>query len=51
MKGKTKDNIKARMNVALFYHRKNIKLVYARSWVAKPKASFALDKNAQLFIY
>jgi hypothetical protein len=46
MKGKTKDNIKARMNVALFCHCKNMKLVYARSWVAKPKASFALDKNA-----
>jgi hypothetical protein len=46
MKGKTKDNIKARMNVALFCHRKNMELVYARSWVAKPKASFALDKNA-----
>jgi len=31
MKGKTKDNIKARMNVALFCHRKNMELVYARS--------------------
>jgi hypothetical protein len=51
MKGKIKDDIKARMNVALFCHRKNMELVYARLWVAKPKASFALDKNAQLFVY
>jgi len=51
MKGKIKDDIKARMNVALFCHRKNMELVYARLWVAKPKASFALYKNAQLFVY
>ena len=28
-----------------------MKLVYAGSWVAKPKESFALDKNAQLLVY
>jgi hypothetical protein len=28
-----------------------MKLVYVRSRVAKPKASFALDKNAQLLVY
>jgi hypothetical protein len=44
MKGKTKDNINARMNIALFCHCKNIKLVYLESWVVKLKASFALDK-------
>jgi hypothetical protein len=27
VKGKTKDNIKTRMDITLFYHRKNIKLV------------------------
>jgi hypothetical protein len=41
VKGKTKDNIKTIMNITLFYHRKNIQLVFDRSWVAKPKASFA----------
>jgi hypothetical protein len=51
VKGKTKDNIKARMDITLFCHRKNIKLVYARSRVAKSKASFALDNNAQQLIY
>jgi hypothetical protein len=29
VKGKTKDNIKARMNIALFCHHKNMELVYA----------------------
>jgi hypothetical protein len=51
VKGKTKDNIKAKMDIMLFYHRKNMDLVYDRSWVTKPKASFTLDKNAQLLIY
>jgi len=46
VKRKTKDNIKARMDIALFCHRKNMKLVYVGSWVAKLKVSFALDKNA-----
>jgi hypothetical protein len=51
MKGKTNKNIKARLNIFLFCHYKKIKLVYDRSWVAKPKASFNLDKNAQLRVY
>jgi len=51
MKGKTNKNIKARINISLFCHCKKIKLVYDRSWVVKPKASFILDKNAQLLIY
>jgi len=46
VKRKTKDNIKARMDIALFCHRKNMKLVYVGSRVAKLKVSFALDKNA-----
>ena len=46
VKGKTKDNIKARMNIALFYYLKNIELVYVESRVIKPKASFTLDNNA-----
>jgi hypothetical protein len=29
VKGKTKDNIKARMNIALFCYHKNMELVYA----------------------
>jgi hypothetical protein len=50
VKGKTKDNIKSRMYIALFCHYKNIELVYVGSRVAKPKANFALDKNAQLLV-
>jgi hypothetical protein len=46
VKRKTKDNIKARMDIALFCHRKNMKLVYVGSRVAKLKVSFVLDKNA-----
>jgi hypothetical protein len=51
VKGKTKDNIKARLIVALFYNRKNMELVCNESRVAKPRASFMLEKNAQLLIY
>jgi len=44
VKGKTKDNIKARLDVALFYNRKNIELVWDGSRVAKPRASvFLMD--------
>ena len=46
MKGKINDNIKARMDITLFYHRNNMDLVYIGSWVTKPKASFTLDNNA-----
>jgi len=45
-KEKTKDNINSRINIPLFCHFKNMKLVYDGSRVVKPKASFALDKNA-----
>jgi hypothetical protein len=45
VKKKTKDNIKARMNITLFSHHKNLKFVYVGSRVAKPKANFALDNN------
>jgi len=51
VKGKTKDNIKARMNIYVFCQSKNIELVYDESWVIKPKVNFTLDKNAQLFLY
>jgi len=51
VKGKTKDNIKARLDIALYSNRKNMKLVYDESRVAKPKASFVLEKNAQLLVY
>jgi hypothetical protein len=50
MKGKTKENIKARMNIYLFCHHKNMELVYNGTRVAKPKVSFALDNNAQLLV-
>ena len=51
VKGKIKDTIKAIMDIALFCHRKNIKLVYLGSRVLKPKANFALVENAQLHVY
>jgi hypothetical protein len=51
VKGKRKDNIKARLDVALFCNRKNMKLVCNESRVAKPRASFMLEKNAQLLVY
>jgi hypothetical protein len=51
VKGKTKDNIKSRLDVALFYNRKNMELVCDGSRVAKPRASFVLEKNAQLLVY
>jgi phage pi2 protein 07 len=51
VKGKTKNNIKATLNLVLFCNRKNMKLVCDGSWVAKPKASFMLEKNTQLLVY
>jgi hypothetical protein len=51
VKGKTKDNIKARLDIALFYNRKNMDLVYDGSQVAKPRAGFMLEKNTQLLVY
>jgi len=48
VKGKTKDNIKARLDVALFCNHKNMELVCDRSWVAKPRASFVLEKNTTI---
>jgi hypothetical protein len=51
VKGKTKDNIKAKLDVALFCNRKNMELVCDGSRVAKPRASFVLEKNAQLLVY
>jgi hypothetical protein len=46
VKGKTNDNIKAKINIAFFCHRKNMKLVYVGSRVVKTKANIALDNNA-----
>ena len=37
VKGKTKDNIKVKMDIVLFCHRKNIELVFVGLWVAKFK--------------
>jgi hypothetical protein len=51
VKGKTKDNIKARLDLTLFCNCKNMELVCDRSRVAKPIASFVLEKNAQLLVY
>jgi len=43
VKGKTKDNIKTRLDVALFCNCKNTELVCDRSQVAKPRASFVFS--------
>jgi len=51
MKGKTKDNIKAILDIALFYNHQNMELVCDGSRVTKPRASFVLEKNAQLLVY
>jgi len=51
VKGKTKDNIKARLDVALFCNSKNMELVCDESRVAKQRASFMLEKNVQLLVY
>ena len=45
VKGKTKENMKAKMNIPSFCHHKNVELVYDGPQVVKPKVSFALDKN------
>jgi len=44
VKEKTKNNIKARMDIALLCNRKIMELVFDRSRVAKPRASFMLEK-------
>jgi hypothetical protein len=51
MKGKTKDNITALMDITLFCNRKNMELVFDGSQVVKPRASFVLEKNTQLLVY
>ena len=51
VKGKTKDNIKATLDLTLFCNHKNMELVCDGSRVAKPRASFMLEKNAQLLVY
>jgi hypothetical protein len=45
MKGKTKDNMKVKMDMPLFCHYKNMKLVYDGSWVAKPKSNFSFRQK------
>jgi hypothetical protein len=39
------------MDITLFYNRKNMELVFDGSRVAKPRASFVLEKNAQQLVY
>jgi hypothetical protein len=51
VKGKTKDYVKARLDVTLFCNHKNMDLVCDGSRVAKPRASFVLEKNAQRLVY
>jgi hypothetical protein len=45
VKEKTKDNIKAILDLALFCNRKNMELVCDGSRVTKPRASFVLEKK------
>jgi hypothetical protein len=51
VKGKKKDNINARLDIDLFCNRKNMELVFDGSRVAKPRASFMLEKHVQLLVY
>lgn len=51
MKRKTKDNIKAIIDITLFFHRNNMELVYDESRVVKPKPSLALSMNSKLLVY
>jgi hypothetical protein len=51
VKGKTEDNMKVRMDITLFWNRKNMELVFDGSQVTKPRASFAVGKNTQLLVY
>jgi hypothetical protein len=51
VKGKTMDNMKVRLDIALFCNCQNIELVCDGSRVAKPRTSFLLEKNARLLVY
>ena len=51
VKGKTKDNINVRLDIALSCNRKNIELIFYGLRVAKPRASFVLEKYTQLLVY
>jgi hypothetical protein len=51
VKGKKKDNINARLDIDLFCNRKNMELVFDGSRIAKPRASFMLEKHVQLLVY
>jgi hypothetical protein len=50
MKWKTKQNIKARLDLPLYCYYENMELINDGLCVVKSKAMFALDKWAQLFI-
>jgi len=50
-KGKTNENIKAIINIFLFWDRENMGFIYNGSRVAKLKTSLNLNKNAQLLVY
>jgi hypothetical protein len=45
VKGKTKDNIKAKMDISLYCNYENIELVNDGFCVAKPKATFIPDSQ------
>ena len=46
VKGKTKNNMEAKMDLALYCDNINMNLVNNKFCVAKPKATFTLDKDA-----
>ena len=50
IKGKTRNNIKTRKYIPLFFHYKNIKFIYDGPGVIKPKVIFSLNNNAQLLV-
>lgn len=46
VKRKIKDNMKARMNLAQYYGKRNMKFVNDGLHVAKPKTTFVLNNDA-----
>jgi len=48
VKRKTKDTIKAKMNVTLFCDFKNMELLNDEVRVVKPKTTFSLDKKKSI---
>jgi hypothetical protein len=51
VKGKTKDNMKTKLDLPLYCDRDIIELINDGFHIVKPKVIFTLDNNGQLFVY